>query len=568
MTKKIFYAVFTVCSTIFLASLLLTFTALYNYFSNLEQERLRSSLMLVEQGLETGKDSFLEQIQDFDYRLTIIETDGTVIYDNQADAATMPNHLGREEVDEALETGSGQSLRYSDTLTEKSMYEAIRLDDGRVLRISAAGYSVFALFMGIFPPLLLIFLAGMIISLVLAAWISKKIVSPLNSLDLDHPARNHTYEELDPLMLKLALSQSKIKSQKEELEMRKREFQTVTRSISEGLILLGSKGQILSINPAAQNILHPDEPVVGLIFADICPCRPIAEMALQSLDGKSLSQVVDWENESYLVEVQPVIQDKKYEGCSIVLMNVTSRQKIDRLRHEFTGNVSHELKTPLQTISGYSELLAEGMVSQDDVPDFAARIHKESGRMQTLINEIMTLSMLDESGEQTEEITDLKTAAESAVEELRPIAAKDGIEITLEAENALVRGNPAMLYSIVRNLTDNAVKYNVQNGKVDVRVFTEPKSGMAVVSVKDTGCGISRTDQERIFERFYRVDKSRSRQRGGTGLGLSIVRNAVRLHQGTVEVISQPGQGSEFKVRIPLFKEGTAQSAPDGTHNS
>lgn len=558
MTKKIFYAIFSVCSIVFLLSGVLTFTALYNYFSGIEESRLEDNLKLVEQGMEDQGQEYLEGTRDSEFRLTLIEPDGTVIFDSQADPADLSSHADREEIREALSDGVGRSSRYSDTLTERAFYYARKQPDGNVLRISASSYSVLALFMGIFPALILIFLGALALSLLLATQLSKKIVAPLNELDLDHPSREHVYEELDPLMLRLSLQQKQIREQKEELADRAREFRVISNAVSEGLVLLSSELRILSINPAARTILQITEEDQDELFTSLCPSEKISEMVKKSVSGKRQSSIVDWNSESWMVEISPVMHDEHFQGCVLLIMNFTDQKKAEQMRREFTGNVSHELKSPLQTISGYSELMSSGMVSERDIPEFSARILSESRRMTSLINEILTLSYLDEAVSNELEEIDLKTFGQSIMNELSYPARKEGIHLHFESAPLKIMANPAMIRSILYNLTDNAIKYNREDGDVWVKiekknhVFDDSEQPAAKITIRDNGLGICPEDQERIFERFYRVDKSRSRQKGGTGLGLSIVKHALRLHNGQIALDSIPEQGTVFTVWLPL----------------
>lgn len=556
MTRKIFYSIFSVCVAVFLLSLVLTFTALYTYFSGIEESRLEDNYRLVEQGIEAQGEDYLKQARGSEFRLTLIEPDGTVVFDSQADPSLMENHAGREEVRLALENGAGKSSRYSDTLTERAFYYAGRLADGNILRISASSYSVLALFMGIFPPLILIFLGALVLSMFLATRLSKKIVAPLNELDLDHPEQSRVYDELDPLMLRLSLQQKQIRDQKHELADRAREFTVISEAISEGLVLIGPKLNIITMNPAAKHIFHIEHWPENERFVDLCPCVEIRDMVEKSIDGKRISRVVDWENEAWMTEVSPVMHHEKFQGCVLLIMNVTDQQKAEEMRREFTGNVSHELKTPLQTISGYSELMSSGMVDEKDVPAFSGKILQESKRMTALINEILTLSYLDETTSQDMEQIDLYDLASGILAETAYQANREGITASLHGDHVRVEGNRAMIRSILFNLIDNASKYNRPHGSVDVVIGEQEIAGekQAVIRVEDTGLGIPAADQERIFERFYRVDKSRSRAKGGTGLGLSIVKHALRLHNGQIELSSTPDQGSVFTVILPVHQ--------------
>ncbi|MEY8380827.1 ATP-binding protein [Ileibacterium valens] len=559
MTKKIFYSIFSVSTLVFLLSMLLTFNALYSYYSRVEEQRLEDNFNLVEQGIKEHGEEYLENMKESDLRLTLISPDGKVLYDTKADVSNVENHEAREEVKEAIETGTGKSSRFSNTLTHMAYYYAKVLGDGNVLRLSVSTYSAIALFMAILPPLILIFLATLAVSMFLAIRLSRRIVAPLNELDLDHPEATHSYEELEPLMLRLCLQQKQIKSQKEEIEDRAKEFHVISNAVSEGLILLGPDLNVISINPVARAILNWSEETKHQPFLDFCPCKPISQLVLKAKEGSKQSEIIEWQDESWLTEVAPVLHAQEFQGCVLLMINVTSQQQAEKMRREFTGNVSHELKTPLQIISGYSELLCSGLTSMEDVPKFSEQILRESRRMTALINEILTLSYLDEAVNEESEPIDLYALSQNIIDELAMQAKKEKIHMKLDGSPAWIQGNPAMVRSILFNLIDNAIKYNRPEGSIRVQVSNSQSEEKreAIVRIEDTGLGILPSEQERIFERFYRVDKSRSRQKGGTGLGLSIVKHALRIHNGRIELSSVPDEGSVFTVSFPMVEMDT-----------
>lgn len=552
MTKKIFLSIFSICGLVFLASMLLTFFTIYSYFTSVEENQLHSGLELVAQGYEDEGLKYLKQIEDAGYRISLIEPDGDVVYDSQEGSKNLGNHGDREEVKEALETGFGESSRYSETLTERALYAAVRVSSGEILRISVSHYSVIALMMGVATPLIQIFCGAIIAALILAIWISRKIVQPLESMDLDHPEQTEVYEELKPIVNRLRLYKKDIQRQKRKLAMATAEFRTVADAIEEGMILLDRDLNVLNVNPAAARILGIQGDLEGKAFSQICQIPEVLDMVRQTETGQAGSRVVTQEDRAYLFQVKPVHADGKIRGCSVLMLDVTERQQVEQMRKEFTGNVSHELKTPLQTISGYSELMEQGLARQEDIPVLSGKILGESRRMTALVEEILTLSKMDEEQPVKKVETDLAEIAGSVARELEYTARKEQVDLVTEIPEAPLElvGDPAMLRSILFNLLDNAVKYNQAGGQATLTLRQEPEQ--AVIEVTDNGCGIPVGEQERIFERFYRVDKSRSRARGGTGLGLAIVKNAVRLHDGTVNVFSRPGEGSRFIVKLPL----------------
>ncbi len=550
MTKRIFRSVCIVAVVVLFASLALVMGVLYDYFSGSQENQLKTQTDLAAQGIEHEGSSYFDGFDSEELRITWIDKNGKVLFDNKTDASSMENHLEREEVRQAVENGYGKSSRYSETLTEKSLYSAKKLSDGSVLRLSVSQYSVLTLFLGMLRPVLIIALLAVVLALLLAYRLSKNIVTPLNKLNLDSPLSNKVYEELSPLLKRMDAQQRQLKHQSEELKRKREEFETATENMSEGLIILNEKGVILSINRAAAKMLGLSEDSVGKdIFSEKTSVN-LKEPTQIALSGKNKEEVFALRDGNCQLLANPVSTDGKVTGAALLVLDVTEKERAEQMRREFTANVSHELKTPLQTISGYAELLANGMVADKDKTAFSEKIYAEAQRMIRLIEDIIKLSNLDEGAvELTRETVDLYVTAENTVRSLLPAAKKANVTLSLNGENAEIYGIPQLLTAIVYNLCDNAIKYNKDGGTVFVSVKNNAEN--IVLSVRDTGIGIPKEQQERIFERFYRVDKSHSKEVGGTGLGLSIVKHATKLHDAKITLESEVGKGTEITVIFP-----------------
>lgn len=549
MTKKIFQSILLVAGAVLLASLLIIMGFLYSYFGGVEENQLRDELSLASAAVESGGTDYLSQLTAGRYRLTWIAADGSVLYDTRTDAESLENHAARAEVSQALSAGTGESTRYSSTLMEKTMYYAQRLTDGTVLRISISRATVGMIAVGMLQPLLLVLIVALILSGMLARRLSRRIVDPLNSLDLEHPLDNDAYEELSPLLKRIHHQHVEIQTQLRELREKTDEFTQITGSMREGLVLLDEHGDILSINAAAQALFGADAQCVGRDFLTIERSREISA-AIQAAAGDGHSEVrAERAGRIYQFDISRIASDGKPIGTVILAFDITEQEFAERNRREFTANVSHELKTPLQGIIGSAELIENGMVKPDDLPRFVGHIHTEAARLVTLIDDIIRLSQLDEGGELPTEPVDLLIVSQEAAETLQDAAAARQITLGVQGEPAVIPGVRRLLYEIVYNLCDNAIKYNRPGGRVDITVT--PEDGAVVLTVSDTGVGIPKDSQSRIFERFYRVDKSRSKAVGGTGLGLSIVKHAALIQKADVRVESEPGEGSAFTVTFP-----------------
>ena len=552
MTKKIFKSILIVAGTVLLASIVIIMGCLYEYFSNIQKDKLADELDIAASAVELYGTDYLKNIDSERYRITWIQADGKVIYDTQAGADSMENHADRQEVKQALAEGEGSSSRYSDTLMEKTSYYARLLDDGSVLRVSTTYATAGLLVLGMLQPILVVLIAALVLSGMLARRISKRIVEPMNSIDLDRPLENDTYEELSPLLNRINQQHKEIEMQMRYLKQRTDEFTQITESMKEGLILLDNKGNVLSINEAAQNILETDSDCIGQSFLSIERSRNINN-AIQSAFEEGHSEIyAQYGSREYQVDISRIESGGETVGAVLLAFDITEQQNAQRNRREFTANVSHELKTPLQGIIGSAELIENGMVKPEDMPRFTGHIRKEASRLVTLIEDIIRLSQLDEGRQMPSEQVDLFELADEVKSVLEGACEAKHINMKLMGEHVSIDGVKRLLYEIIYNLCDNAVKYNNEGGIADIDISSDEKN--AYITVRDSGIGIPQDQQERVFERFYRVDKSHSKESGGTGLGLSIVKHAVSYHNGTVSMKSEPGNGTEIRVALPLNK--------------
>ena len=549
MTKRIFRATLLVGVAVLIASLALVMGVLYSYFGRVQESQLRDELSLAAVGVEKNGTDYLRALQSQQYRITWVRADGTVVYDTQADAETMENHAQRQEIQQALAAGEGESSRYSSTLLQKTVYYAQRQPDGTVLRLSAVRVTAGVLVLNMLQPILLVLAAALILSGVLAGRLARRITEPLNRLDLEHPLENDTYEELAPLLRRMEHQRRQIDRQMGELRQRSEEFDQITGSMNEGLVLLDEAGAILSINPAARRLLDADGDCVGQDFLTVDRDVTMSDALRQAAEQGHSEFRGERNGREYQFDVTRIQTEGRTAGTVLLVFDVTERAFAERNRREFTANVSHELKTPLQGIIGSAELLENGMVKQEDVPRFVGHIRAEAQRLVTLIGDIIRLSQLDEGEPMPTEPVELLAVAREAAENLRSAAETRNVTVEVTGTPATVSGVRRLLYEIVLNLCDNAIKYNTEGGRVEVEVAQD--GGTAAVTVRDTGIGIPPEHQSRVFERFYRVDKSHSKASGGTGLGLSIVKHAVQYHHGVIQLKSEVGKGTEIRVTFP-----------------
>ena len=551
MTQKIFRSICLACLAVFLSSLVLIMGALYGYFSRTQLRQLQVETALAAQGVSRDGADYFDRLDVSGLRFTWIAADGSVLYDSASDSSAMENHLEREEIQQALSTGTGTSTRYSSTLLERLLYAAQRLPDGTVLRLASSQYSVVTITLGTLQPILLVAVIAVVLALVLASRLSKRLVRPLNELDLDDPLSNDCADELAPLLRRIDSQQRQLRAQQSQLRQRREEFAAVTNNMSEGLLLLSAKGAVLSINPAAARLLGTDKDCVGQDLLSVNRSLELQNLIAQARAGRRAEAVLPLAAGSYQIDANPVVSDGAVSGVAVLMFDVTERESAEQMRREFTANVSHELKTPLHSISGCAELLLNGMVKSEDVERFSRQIYTEAQRMITLVDDIIRLSRLDEGAEGMQwETVDLFSLAEDTVRRLSSTAQGADVSLTLTGEDVSIRGIPQLLEGIVYNLCDNAIKYNRPGGSVTVNVRRVP--GYVQLSVADTGIGIPPEHQGRVFERFYRVDKSHSKEVGGTGLGLSIVKHAARIHNAQLDLRSTPGEGTTITVRFPL----------------
>lgn len=549
MTKKIFRSILLVAMLVFFACFGIIMAVMYEYFSDIQYSKLKDQTDLAIHGVTIGGIDYLERLHTEEYRITWIGEDGEVLYDTDAEASEMENHADREEVEEAKRAGVGESERYSTTLSTKTFYRAVEMDDGSVLRVSVTQYTALSLLFGMIQPILIVFLFALILSLILAHNLSKRIVGPMNSLDLDHPLENDSYDELSPLLTRIEHQHREIAFQKEELGRKQDEFALVTDHMDEGLVLLNERGVVLSINAAAKRLFNTSRKCIGNDFLTVDRSLPFQNVVKSALDGQHGEVLLERGGRTYQIKTNAILRDGHVRGAVLLSFDVTEENLAEQHRREFTANVSHELKSPLQAIMGSAELMENGLVKDEDQPKFIGRIRSEAERLVVLIDDIIRLSQLDEGGEFPFEEIELLALTNEIKDELDEKAAKRNVTISVSGESVSVRGVRRLISEIIYNLCDNALKYNKENGTVTMVVRKEPTH--AVLSVADTGIGIPEEHLDRIFERFYRVDKSHSRETGGTGLGLSIVKHAAQFHGAVVDVKSTEGKGTTFTVKFP-----------------
>ena len=558
MSKKIFRSTLAIAAAVLLASLVIVLGCLYDYFSTVQAGQLKDELRLAAYAVEESGDAYLERLtaRDYrytwtpDYRLTWVASDGTVLFDTAEPAENMENHGNRIEIREAFASGESSSVRYSETLTERTLYYARALNNGTVLRISVSQMTVLALVLVMVQPILMVGLFAVILSAVLANRMAKRITQPLNTLDLDHPLENNIYEELSPLLRRIQQQRGQISAQLRELRAKTEEFEQITSHMNEGLVVLDQKGTILSINPAAQRLFGTDCSSVRKNFLTAERGQDMCQAILAALEDGHSEIRTEKNGREIQLDISRIESDGAMIGTVILAFDVTEQAFAERSRREFTANVSHELKTPLQSITGSAELLENGLVKPEDVPQFVGMIRTEAARLVTLVDDIIHLSQLDEGAAPARETVDLLETAKDVASVLRDSAGEKGIHVSVSGENVSISGVRSFLHEMIYNLCDNAIKYNVENGSVEITVARG--EGVAVVTVSDTGIGIPAEYRSRIFERFFRVDKSRSKASGGTGLGLSIVKHIAQYHGAEIEVHSGAGgAGTSIAVSFP-----------------
>lgn len=546
MTKRIYRGILLSSVITMLACLIFTIGIQYQMYDESTKDSLKDKAYIISLNSESCD---LSKYADAKERITLITSSGNVLFDNKAIADKMENHLSRKEVTEALDSGEGYAVRRSETLGSKSCYYALKLKNGNILRISDDSLTVWTVLINLLPAICAIAIMTLVLSSVLAAVISKKILKPLNSIDLENPDAQNVYDELIPFINKINMQNRKIDRQIARLTRSRREFDIITENMSEGLVLTDIKGNILTHNKGIEKFFGVGEDINGKNILTLNRSDVFREIFSDITEKRRGEDILSLNGRYYDMTANPVYdEDGTPCGAVILAVDITEKEKREKLRREFTANVSHELKTPLTSISGISDMLMNGIVAPEDIKGFAGDINKESARLITLVNDIIKLSELDEgaySTETDEKVDLLKTAAE-VKKRLEKIAAKKNVKIAVTGEDAEITGGESLVFEMIYNLCDNAVKYNKENGNVTVSVGRS--EGAPFVTVKDTGIGIPPEYTDRIFERFFRVDKSRSKESGGTGLGLSIVKHIAMSLGADIRVESAVGKGTEITV--------------------
>ena len=549
MAKKIFRSTMAVGLWVLLLSAALFLGMLYQYFTDRFTQELESETWLVARGVESMGLDYLDGLRT-DNRITWVAQDGTVLYDNEADAASMENHADREEIQEALFGSQGTARRESATLSQLTIYVAHRLDDGSVIRLAGSQSTVVHLLMAMAPPIVLILVVTLIVAAALSSRLTRRLVRPILELDLERPEDSQVYDELAPLLTRIRRQNDTIQAQMDQLRRQKQEFTALTENMSEGFLLLDARGRVLSYNTGVLRLLGAAAPAEEASVLTLDRSDVFQQLVEQVLDGRRSQVRMERAGRILQLLGDPVLRDGETAGAVLVLLDVTEREQAEQMRREFTANVSHELKTPLTSISGMAEIMKDGLVKQEDVRGFAADIYQESQRLIRLVEDILHLSRLDEGGGGLErQEIDLLDLARTVEDRLQPAARQHQVELALTGDHGTIQGLPSVVEEMVYNLCDNAIKYNRPGGKAFVRV--EDGADAVTVTVSDTGIGIPPEDRERVFERFYRVDKSHSKAIGGTGLGLSIVKHGAALHNARVELDSAPGKGTTVRLRFP-----------------
>lgn len=551
MSKRIFKAMMAVTLTTLLVCMALFIAILFPYFETQLSDELRNELEYLAPNVERDGLGYLERLGDGQNRLTLIDADGTVLFDSDADPAQMENHADRPEVIQAIAEGAGESSRYSETLTEKTINCAILLENGQVLRISSTQYSSMALLASLTPSLLLVLIFAALVAVTIAYKLSQRLTKPLNEIDLEHPQVNQApYEELKPLLRRLHHQNRQIREQIQQLQAQKRQFTAITDNMREGFLVLDADGLVLSYNSSATRLLQPEKPLDGHNIRDLTDEPDFLESLHGAQEGEHVESLVPLHGRICQLFANPVYQESTLTGIVLVLLDVTEQQEREGLRREFSANVSHELKTPLTSIAGIAEIMKSGMIAPADVPHFAGKIYDESQRLIQLVRDIIRISQLDENNiHDTPVPVELKKCAARNLSLLESAADAADVTLLLEGEEAVVQAVPAILDEMVYNLCENAVKYNKPGGSVTVTVRSD--AAHVTLEVADTGIGIAPEHHSRVFERFYRVDKSHSKEIGGTGLGLSIVKHGAAFHHAQVELESALDKGTIVRIIFP-----------------
>jgi len=551
MRKKIFRTVALTMAVIMAIAMVIVILIVNHHFITVEENRMDTEAQLAAEGVAYGGENYLKSLAPHSYRLTWIDQDGSVLYDSEADPVTMENHKNRTEVKEAFTDGTGEDIRYSDTLAERTIYYAVKCDDGTVVRIAETYDTVGILTLRMLSPMLVLLILSILSSSLIANKLSKDLAKPINEVDLDHPLAQKTYEEITPLLTRIDKQNRQIDEQMEQLHQRKKEFEAVTKNINEGLILINMNQEILSVNEAALDLFDLDKKPKKI--TDFTDDSKFAGLISDVMHNYGAEVILKTNDITLRADASPIRSHGVETGASILVQDVTENYAAEEVRRQFTANVSHELKTPLQSIMGYSELMENHLVDPKDCDSFARKIHTESCRMLQLIDDIIRLSQLDEGNVVDVNTLNLKDLVNEAAEAVSAEAREHQVELKFDIESVWINANSRLIYEIIYNLMDNAIRYNLAGGYVKVK--TRRKHDEAVLEVSDNGIGIPRESLPHVFERFYRVDKSHSRATGGTGLGLSIVKHAVQLSHGRITVQSKISQGTAFTARFPAVQK-------------
>lgn len=547
--KKIFRSSLLVALLVLTASFVMIIGILFNYFQIQIEKELKNEAMYISSAIKNEGAEYLEHIADGEKRVTLISADGTVIADTSVEADELENHLDREEIKKAIADGHGTSVRYSETLTEKVVYYAEMLEDGNILRVSTKQYTVVTILLGLSQSISVVILFTFILSFILSNQVSKSIVRPINELDLDNPENNNTYEELSPLLSKISSQHKTIEKQLHEAKKQQEEFSIITENMSEGLLVIDKNMQILICNTSAKKLLNASENINGNVLS-VNRSKTFRQSVEKSLSGEHIENEMVYDDRHYNIISNPVYEETEIIGAFIVIIDITETVQREQMRREFTSNVSHELKTPLTSISGFAEMMMNGGVDEATVKDFSKSIYEEAQRLISLVIDIIRISELDEKSNMfVKEDVDLYELSEEIIERLKSQSDKKNIKINILGEKTQINGVRKILDEIIYNLCDNAVKYNNNGGTVDIIVSNTDDE--AIIAVRDNGIGIPENAQNRVFERFYRVDKSRSKEKGGTGLGLSIVKHGAVFHNAKITLESQVNKGTSITLKFP-----------------
>ena len=546
MNSKIFRSNFITSLLVLIVTIILIFGVLFEYFENQLTNELKSEATYISHALENEGEEYIDNFKNEKKRITLIDKNGVVLADTSANEDELDNHSDRDEVKEAMKDGSGTSVRYSNTLMEKTIYYAVRLDNGNILRVSTTQQSIIVILLGLIYPIIIILVIALIITLILSYRVSKSIINPINALDLEHPENNDTYEELTPLLKKISAQKRHINEQIRTAEQKQEEFRLITENMTEGFLVIDNQANLLTYNSAALKLLDITDVQEGTVLM-LNRTKGFRDTVQRVLTGEHSESTINIDDKHYNLIANPVYENDRVIGAVIVILDVTEYTNREKMRSEFTSNVSHELKSPLTSISGFAEIMMAGDVPGETVVDFSKTIYKEAQRLISLVSDIIKISELDEKNSGFEqEPVELFELSKSVTERMKPVAEKRNITLNVLGGTAKVMGVSKILEEMIENLVDNAVKYNKDNGTVDVIVTSSDNTCELVV--RDTGIGIPQSEQSRVFERFYCVDKSHSKLVGGTGLGLSIVKHGAMFHGAQIKLKSTEGKGTSISL--------------------